>query len=122
MVYFLDTEISNTKKLRKALENVFGLGKKKNDLICKKYGIAKNLKTSDLSNKQLSNLSQNVSNLDILITNNLRNKLILDKQNLVTIKSNRGLRKIRGLPVRGQRTHTNSKTAKKLNSLYEINI
>ena len=69
MVYFLDTEISNTKKLRKSLENVFGLGKKKTDLICKKFGISKNLKTSDLSNRKLIHLSQNVLNLDILITN-----------------------------------------------------
>jgi small subunit ribosomal protein S13 len=113
MIYFLDTEIPNNKKLRKSLKNVFGLGNKKTDLICKKFGIAKNSKPSDLSNKQLTHLSQNVLNLDLLITNNLKKKKTLDTQNLVNIKSIRGLRKIKGLPVRGQRTHTNSNTSKK---------
>ena len=113
MVYFLDTEISNAKKLNKSLQNIFGFGKKKTNLICKKFGIAKNLKTSDLSNRQLLHLSQNILDLNLVITNNLKKKTALDIQNLVNIKSIRGLRKIKGLPVRGQRTHTNSKTSKK---------
>ena len=113
MVYFLDTEIPNTKKLKKSLKKVFGLGKKKTELICKKFGIAKNLKTSDLSNRQILHLSQNIVDSGVVITNNLKKKRILEIQNLVNIKSIRGLRKIKGLPVRGQRTHTNSKTSKK---------
>ena len=113
MVYFLDTEIPNTKNLKKSLKSVFGLGKKKIDLICKQLGIAKNLKTSDLSTRQLMNLSKNVIESNIPITNNLKKKTTLDIQNLINIKSSRGLRKIKGLPVRGQRTHTNAKNSKK---------
>jgi len=60
MIYFLETEISNTKKVNKSLENVYGIGKKKINLICKKLGIAKNLQTSDLLNKQVTNMSQHV--------------------------------------------------------------
>ena len=48
MIYFLETDIPNNKKLKKSLENVFGLGKKQIDFICKKSGISRNLKTSDL--------------------------------------------------------------------------
>ena len=39
MIYFLETEIPNTKKVNKSLKNVYGIGKKKTNLICKKLGI-----------------------------------------------------------------------------------
>ena len=113
MVYFLETEISNNQNSRKSLKSVFGIGQKKTNLICKKIGIAKNSKISDLSNSQLNNISQYVLNSEILITNNLKKEKILSLQRLVNIKSVRGLRKIKGLPVRGQRTHTNARTASK---------
>jgi len=113
MIYFLETEISNTKKVNKSLENVYGIGKKKINLICKKLGIAKNLQTSDLLNKQVTNMSQHVSDSKTLIGNSLKKENLLFSQKLVNIKSFRGLRKIKGLPVRGQRTHTNAKTSRK---------
>ena len=116
MVYFLETEIPNNKKTQKSLESVFGIGKKQTELICKKSGIAKNYKASDLSSNQLITMSQNVVNSDILITNNLKKNQSLIFKKLVDIKSIKGLRRIKGLPVRGQRTHTNAKTSRKIKS------
>ncbi|KAI2504793.1 hypothetical protein MHU86_9560 (mitochondrion) [Fragilaria crotonensis] len=54
-----------------------------------------------------------VENSEILITSDLKRQK-LNHKNLVFIKSYRGLRKIKGLPVRGQRTHTNGRTARKI--------
>ena len=113
MIYFLETEIPNTKKVNKSLKNVYGIGKKKTNSICKKLGIAKNLQTDDLSNKHLILMSQHVLDSKFLITNNLKKENLLLFQKLINIKSLRGLRRIKGLPVRGQRTHTNSKTSRK---------
>jgi small subunit ribosomal protein S13 len=50
----------------------------------------------------------------MLIEQDLKKQIITYKQNLVSIKTCRGLRNLRGLPVRGQRTHTNKKTISKL--------
>lgn len=114
MIYFLETEISNTKKVQQSLKNVFGIGKKKTKLICKKSGISKNYIASDLLANQLILMSQNVTDSKILITNNLKKEKFLALQKLIEIKSIKGLRKIKGLPVRGQRTHTNAKTSRKI--------
>ena len=50
--------------------------------------------------------------MELKITSELKKSQVFALKKLVDIKSYRGLRKIRGLPVRGQRTHTNAKTAK----------
>ena len=114
MVYFLETEIPNNKKVQKSLESVFGIGKNKTKLICKKSGISKNYKASDLFSNQLIIMSQNVIDSNISITNNLKKNQSLILKKLVDIKSIKGLRRIKGLPVRGQRTHTNAKTSRKI--------
>jgi small subunit ribosomal protein S13 len=48
-----------------------------------------------------------------LINTNLKKEKILLAKKLVQIKTYRGIRRLRGLPIRGQRTHTNAKTASK---------
>jgi len=52
--------------------------------------------------------------LKIPINSELKKNKILEKQNLVDLKHYRGLRKLKGFPVRGQRTRSNAKTAKKI--------
>ena len=72
------------------------------------------LKVSDLTDEQILRFLKLIEQSKITITSDLKkmNRLIISR--LVTIKSYRGLRKIKGLPVRGQRTHTNAKTASKV--------
>ena len=70
MIYFLETEIPNTKKVNKSLKNVYGIGKKKTNLICKKLGIAKNLQTDDLLNKHIITMSQHVLDSNKTLTLN----------------------------------------------------
>ena len=55
-----------------------------------------------------------VETLNMPLANDLRRLTLLDKQKLISIKSYRGLRRKKGFPVRGQRTHTNAKTAKRV--------
>jgi small subunit ribosomal protein S13 len=54
-----------------------------------------------------------IENLNLLINSNLKKEKIILAKKLVQIKAYRGIRKLRGLPIRGQRTHTNAKTASK---------
>ena len=92
MIYFLETDIPNNKKLKKSLENVFGLGKNKSILFVKIRDFKK-FKTSDLTGDKSTQIIQNILNSNILITNNLKKENSLSNQNLVNIKSIRGLRK-----------------------------
>ena len=54
-----------------------------------------------------------IENFNLLINSDLKKSKIRITKKLVQIKAYKGIRKLRGLPIRGQRTHTNAKTASK---------
>ena len=111
MIYILETEIDSKKSLMFALNKVLGLGSSKTNLICKKLGVSGNFKTSELSSEKLFKLIKVVEKLNTKITNSLKKEVSINIKTLIEIKSYRGLRRVRRLPVRGQRTRTNKKTA-----------
>ena len=96
------------------LTMIFGIGFKSSDKICKKLGFSKNLKVNQLSKSHVVRLRR-IFNDDFnsKVSNELRKLRSFGLQKLITIKCYKGVRKMRGLPVRGQRTHTNAKTARK---------
>jgi len=113
MVYLFESELSNTKLLPFALCSIYGLGKASTFLICKKLGFSKNLIINNLSKEHINKLVKNIESLDKLVGKDLLKTRVLITKRLVFIKSYRGLRRYQGLPVRGQRTHTNAKTSRK---------
>ena len=113
MLYILETNLSDRKSVFFALSDIHGIGKNTAFLICKKLGFSVNLKVKDLDPEQITAIVQLVDSLELLLNNELKKFKSLALKNLVVIKSYRGLRKVRGLPVRGQRTRTNAKSAKK---------
>lgn len=112
MVYIFETEILNSKPVKFSLQNIYGLGKYQTNFICKKLGFTKNCKILDLSNEQITKMIKLIENTDLKITSELKKFQIFNLKKLIEIKSYKGLRRIQGLPVRGQRTHTNAKTVK----------
>lgn len=115
MIYIFETEIANFKAFNISLQKIYGLGSYQANFICKKLGFTKNLQTNKLTNDQIFKLIKLIEESGLQITNDLRKSQIFSLKKLVSIKSYKGLRKIRGLPIKGQRTHTNAKTAKKTN-------
>lgn len=113
MIYIFETEILNNKSLIFSLKKIYGLGKFQTTFLCKKLGFSQNLKTSELTNEQIIRLIKLIENSNLKITNELKKLQIFALKNLIEIKSYHGLRRLKGLPVRGQRTHTNAKTAKR---------
>lgn len=113
MIYLLETELLNNKSILYSLQKIYGIGKNNSFLICKKLGFSNNLKTSKLTSEQLSKLIKLIEKSNYVITSELKKVQSLCLKNLISIKSYRGLRRLKGLPVRGQRTHTNAKTAKR---------
>ena len=113
MIYIAETELSNNKPIIFALTDIYGIGDSTSRLICKKLGFSVNLKVKDLSEEQLEELLETIKSLNLVLAGDLKKLKILNLKKLVDIKSYRGLRRSRGFPVRGQRTHTNAKTARK---------
>lgn len=113
MLYLLETKLPENKSVFFALTNVYGIGRNTASLICKKLGFSVNLKTKDLTQEQVEELLQIVDSMDLTLNNELKKLRSLTLKTLVSIKSYRGLRRVRGLPVRGQRTHTNAKSSRK---------
>lgn len=113
MLYLLETNLPDQKSVLSALTKVYGIGKNTAFSICKKLGFTLNLKVKDLSREQQTEVLQLIDSDDLLINNELKKSKSLALKNLLTIKSYKGLRRVQGLPVRGQRTHTNAKSAKK---------
>ena len=113
MLYFLETKLPEHKSVFFALTNVYGIGNATAFSICKKLGFSINLKVKDLTQEQVSEMLQLIESLNLTLNNELKKLKSLTLKNLVSIKSYKGLRRVRGLPVRGQRTHTNAKSSRK---------
>lgn len=114
MAYLLETEISNTKSLIFSLSAIYGLGHEQSRIICRKLGYAENLSFSNLTKSQIISLQCFLKNSGLILSNDAKKRRSILLQQKIRIKLRRGLRFVRGLPVRGQRTHTNAKTAKRL--------
>ena len=113
MLYLLETNLPDQKSVLFALTKVHGIGKNTAVFICKKLGFSINLKIKDLTQEQTVEMLQLIDSLNLNLNNELKKLKSLKLKNLVSIKSYKGLRRVRGLPVRGQRTHTNAKSARK---------
>lgn len=113
MLYILETNLSEQKSVFFALTKIHGIGQSTAFYICKKLGFSTNLKIKNLNQEQVSEMLKLIDSMSLLLNNDLKKFKSLTLKNLVIIKSYRGLRRVRGLPVRGQRTHTNAKSAKK---------
>ena len=114
MLYILETKLSEFDSVFYALKNIYGIGKQQSFYFCKKLGFATNFKIKDLSEDQIIKLLKVIEASDLKLTSDLKKFKIFITKHLVSIKSYRGLRKIKGLPIRGQRTHTNAKTSKRI--------
>jgi small subunit ribosomal protein S13 len=113
MIYLFESEISENKPIFISLTQIYGIGNFNSAFICKKLGFSANLKIKNLSREQINKLIKTVEILKLNLSSDLKKINLLNAKKLMTIKSYKGLRRHQGLPVRGQRTHTNAKTAKK---------
>ena len=113
MLYFLETKLPENKSVLFALTSIYGIGQNTAFMLCKKLGFSVNLKVKNLTKDQVDEMLQTIDSLDLILNNELKKLKSVSLKNLVDIKSLKGLRRVRGLPVRGQRTHTNANSSKK---------
>jgi len=114
MIYLAESKIPDNKSVFFALIYIYGIGSSNALLICRRLGFSKNFKVKNLSKEQINQLLNIIESLSIELAGNLKKSKLLKQKKLINIKSYRGLRRNQGLPVRGQRTHTNAQTATKI--------
>jgi small subunit ribosomal protein S13 len=100
--------IPDNKQLEIALSYLYGIGVPLAQKILDKLNIPRNKKVKDLTPQDANRLREEVEKYRI--EGELRREVMMNIKRLKDIKSYRGIRHMRGLPVRGQRTKTNSRT------------
>ena len=112
MARLLGVEIPNEKKIEYSLPYIFGIGLPLSRRILALANIDPNLRAGELSDEQIALITQTVQGMKIVIEGDLRREQQMHMKRLLSINCYRGNRHRRGLPVRGQRTHTNARTRK----------
>jgi small subunit ribosomal protein S13 len=113
----MNQELNEKKPICYSLQGIFGIGNVYSNYVSKKVGFSKSTTFLMLSEEQVLLLVNVLEKQKLKISKDLKEKNYIAIKRLVNIKTYRGIRLIKNLPVRGQRTRTNSKTAKKLNRL-----
>jgi small subunit ribosomal protein S13 len=103
--------IPDNKRVQIALTYIYGIGKARATEICQKSGVDINAKVRDLTEDEGAAIRQIIQD-EGRVEGDLRKEVQLNIKRLMDIGCFRGLRHRRGLPVRGQRTHTNARTRK----------
>lgn len=121
MVRFLGKNLPDSKKLWVALTRVYGVGQSRAKALCFAIGATPYVDAGDLKPHHLTQLYSYLEK-NYVIGQELRSATRSDIQRLVNIRCYRGLRHLENLPVRGQRTHTNARTQKKLDRAKALGI
>jgi len=112
MPRLLGVDIRGEKRIDVALRDIYGVGPVNSKEILRKANIDPAIRAKDLNEQQLSQIAHAVQEGKYVIEGDLRREIGLDLKRLQGIKCYRGVRHLRGLPVRGQRTQTNARTRK----------
>jgi small subunit ribosomal protein S13 len=104
-------DIPKEKHIVISLTYLFGIGKPLAQKLLKSLNIEETRKTKDLTEEEVIKIRTYIDN-NYKVEGDLRREVTLNIKRLIEINSYRGIRHKRGLPVRGQRTHTNARTRK----------
>jgi len=113
MFRLLGHVLPEKKAIGMALTNIYGIWVSRATEICKDLGLDFNKKVKDLTDEEKKLISDKVRN-DYVLENDLRRQVNWDIKRLKELKTIRGMKHNLWMPVRGQQTRTNAKTAKKL--------
>jgi len=104
-------DLPKNKRMEIALTYIYGIGRTKAKEILEKAEISYDTKTDELADSEI-NAIRNIIDRDHKVEGDLRRDISMSIKRLMDVGAYRGLRHRKGLPVRGQRTHTNARTRK----------
>jgi len=111
MARIAGVDLPREKKVEIGLTYIYGIGRHSALEIIEKAGIDASLRIRDLTDADVNKI-RGVIERDFKVEGALRTEVAMNIKRLMDIGSYRGIRHRRGLPVRGQRTHTNARTKK----------
>ena len=111
MARIAGVDLPRHKHIAYSLPYLYGIGRALAKEICKKAGIPENKKTEDLSENEIKRIRE-LLETEYRVEGDLRREVQMNIKRLMDLGCYRGLRHRRGLPVNGQRTHTNARTRK----------
>lgn len=111
MARIAGVNIPTNKRVLIALQYIHGIGPKKAEEIMTKVGIPDERRVAQLTDQEVLQIRE-VIDRDYMVEGDLRREVSMNIKRLMDLGCYRGLRHRRGLPVRGQRTHTNARTRK----------
>ena len=113
MLVIFGVVLSKNKKLIYALPELYGIGLKRSQRICKDLGYSFETRVKDLTGEQEYEIAKKIKK-DFILEENLKEYIKSDIQKFIAIGSVRGFRHKHHLPVRGQRTSTNAETVRRV--------
>ena len=111
MARIAGVNIPTNKRVLVALTYIHGIGPAKAREICGKVGVEDQRRVSQLSDDEVIRIREAIDR-DYTVEGDLRREVAMNIKRLMDLGAYRGLRHRRGLPVHGQRTHTNARTRK----------
>ena len=111
MARIAGVEIPEEKRIEVSLTYIHGVGRSSSQKILNEIGINMDTRTRDLSEKDIANI-RSIIEKEHRVEGELRRTVRLNIKRLQDIKSYRGMRHLKGLPTRAQRTRTNARTRK----------
>ena len=111
MARIAGVNIPTNKRVQIALTYITGIGNTSAKQMCEALGIADNRRVNELSDAEVLKIREYID-ANLTVEGDLRRETSMNIKRLMDLGCYRGLRHRRGLPVRGQRTHTNARTRK----------
>ena len=105
-------DLPNEKRAEIGLTYIYGIGRTTAAKMCADLNIVDGTRIKDLTEEQISAIRDYIDQNGLMVEGDLRRERSQNVKRLMDIGCNRGLRHRKGLPVRGQRTHTNARTRK----------
>ena len=105
-------DIPRDKRVEVALRYIFGIGPTNSLQVLAAAQVNPDIRVRDLTEEEVSRINTVIQNAEFKVEGDLRREIQMNIKRLMDIGCYRGMRHIRGLPVRGQRTRTNARTRK----------
>ncbi len=111
MARIAGVDLPREKRIEIALQYIYGIGRTTAKNICEKASVSVTTRTKDLTDDEVKRIRETIEQA-LKVEGDLRREVSMNIKRLMDLGCYRGLRHRKGLPVRGQRTHTNARTRK----------
>jgi|SRR5579859_1120347 len=112
MARIAGVDLPRNKRMEIALSYIYGIGRTLSVKILRKAGVELSKRSDDLTEAEVAKIREVIEADNVKVEGDLRKEVLMNIKRLMDLGTYRGLRHRRGLPVRGQRTHTNARTRK----------